>query len=149
MRAISMDATASLLCGGHASTPDARTSVMVLWSPPITPDCGETSLARIQSQRFASEFCLGIGDDVFRLGSKADYQFRPLRFSPGDGGEDVRIFHERKLGVACLELFLQFMIAGIGDAPVGDGGGEDRNVDGQRAFDRVQHVARAFDLDLL
>ncbi len=50
-------------------------------------------------------------------------------------------------GVVVPDLFFQLLLAGIGDAPVGDRGGEDRNVGGQRALDRVQHVARGFDLD--
>src|SRR6185312_7479566 len=47
---ISVVATASFDCGGQASTPDARTNVMVFVSPPMMPVEGETSLASIQSQ---------------------------------------------------------------------------------------------------
>src|SRR5512144_806865 len=56
IRATSRDATSSVLCGGQVSIPEARTSVIMLRSPPMTPDCGETSLARIQSQPFLASF---------------------------------------------------------------------------------------------
>src|SRR6185503_7033497 len=58
IRATSRDATSSLLCGGQVSIPEAWTSVIMLRSPPITPDCGETSFARIQSQPFLASFAL-------------------------------------------------------------------------------------------
>ena len=41
---------------------------------------------------------------------------------------------------------LDLLFAGIGDAPIGDRGGKDRDIGGQRALDGRQHVARAFDM---
>ena len=38
----------------------------------------------------------------------------------------------------------QFLLAFIGDAPVGDGGGEDRDIHRQCRLHPVQHVARRF-----
>ena len=60
MRAISMAATSSFDCGGQASTPLAVTSSMVLRSPPMMPVCGDTSLARIQSQPLRASLALAL-----------------------------------------------------------------------------------------
>src|SRR5262249_24291632 len=159
MRVTNMVATASLLCGGQASTPDARTSVIVLRSPPITPDCGETSLARIQSQCLRASFALALATTFSVSAAKPIPSFgrcffRPAVvagmsgfFSSGDGGENVGIFDERELWARMARLFFQLVFSGIGDAPVGDCSGEDGYVGGERALDRPQHLACVFDLD--
>ena len=60
-----------------------------------------------------------------------------------DGREDVGIFDQLQRRHAAPSL-LQFLLALVRDAPVGDGGGEDRDVGGQRGFHRRQHLARGF-----
>src|SRR5271169_6152955 len=49
MRSTSICATSSFDCSGQASTPRAVMRCTLLRSPPMTPDCADTSLARIQS----------------------------------------------------------------------------------------------------
>ena len=61
----------------------------------------------------------------------------------GDRREDVGIFDQLQRRHARRGL-LQFLLAFIGDAPVGDRGGEDRDIRRQRGFDPLQHVARGF-----
>ena len=125
------------------SAPSRVNRWTVLRSPPITPVAGETSLATIQSQPLRVEFCLGVVDQVFGLGGEPDHQRRPLVREFRDRGEDVRIFHELQRRHAGGGL-LQFLLALIGDAPVGDRGGEDRDVRRQRGLHLLQHVARGF-----
>ena len=60
IRAMSMRATSSLVCGGQDSTPDGVIKWMVLPSPPMMPVAGETSLARIQSQPFLASLALAL-----------------------------------------------------------------------------------------
>ena len=50
-------------------------------------------------------------------------------------------------GGALPPLFLIFCVLRLRDAPVGDGGGEDRDVGGQRLLHRRQHLLRGFHLD--
>src|SRR5690606_13429186 len=57
-RMISARATSSLDWDGQDSTPLSVTRWTVLRSPPMTPLCGETSLATIQSQPLLRSFAL-------------------------------------------------------------------------------------------
>src|SRR5450830_1148362 len=59
-RAISIAATSSFDCCGQGSMPFGVTSWMVLRSPPITPEAGDTSLARIQSQPLATSLAFAL-----------------------------------------------------------------------------------------
>ena len=118
-------------------------------SPPMMPVDGDTSLARIQSQPLRAQLGLGVVGDVFGLGGKADHQFRPLLF--------VCAMVERMSGFSTSDkarrgfarLLLDLLAAGLRHPPVGDRGGEDRDIHRQRALDRFQHLARAFDMDRL
>src|SRR6185437_14484959 len=51
-------ATSALLISGQLSTPLLVIKCTALFSPPITPVAGDTSLATIKSARFASNFFL-------------------------------------------------------------------------------------------
>ena len=62
----------------------------------------------------------------------------------GNCRKDVGIFNERQVRRGLAGFFLEFPLAGIGHAPVGDGGGEDGHIRWQCAFDRLQHVAGGF-----
>ena len=64
-----------------------------------------------------------------------------------DGRQDVRVFRERQFRRRLAGLLLDLLFAGIGDAPVGDGSGEDRDIGGQRTLHGIEHLARGFDLD--
>jgi hypothetical protein len=64
-----------------------------------------------------------------------------------DGRKNVRVLGQRQFRCARARRLLDLLLAGIGDAPVSNGGSENRDIGRQCFFDRRQHVARAFDVD--
>src|SRR6185437_14309589 len=95
MPAISMAATSSFDCGGQGSMPRVVTSWIVLRSPPMMPVCGETSLARIQSQPLLASLALALVA-TFSVSAAKPITSWALRFAVCDGREDVGIFHQRQ-----------------------------------------------------
>ena len=93
---------------------------------------------------FFGQFRLGIGDDVVGLRGKADDEVRPFGIAVRDGGEDVGIFRQRQ-GRRLARLLLDLVVARPFGAPVGNGGGEHRDVGGQRLLHRLEHLLRCLD----
>ena len=137
-RSINARATSAFDCGGHDSTPAPVTRCTVLRSPPIMPVAGETSLATIQSQPFLSSLAsaLPIRSSV----SAAKPMTRRGRF-------DLRCATvERISGFSVSSMvggrpcFLILLPAYMQRPPIGDGGGKNGDVNGQRLFHRGQHL---------
>ncbi len=117
----------------------------MLLSPPNVPWAGDTSLARIQSQPLRFRFswawrtmsCVSAAKPMTRPGRRLA--------GLGHGREDVGVLGEPQGGRR--SVLLDLLRRGVGDAPVGDGSGEDRDIDRQRGLARRQHVPRALDPD--
>ena len=123
----------------------AVTRWMVLLSPPMTPVSGDTSLATIQSQPLRASFSLACSMTCSVSAAKpitscGRFDLRCATVARMSG------FSTSESSGAPLPVFLIFSRLFVA-SPVGDRGGEHRDVGGQRRFDRRQHVARALDLD--
>ena len=90
----------------------------------------------------ARAFVLRMGDDVFRFGRKADDEATgacaPARSSREYPGSRV----SATAGACRLRVFLILLLASDFGTPIGDGGGEHRDIDRQRGFASGQHLAR-------
>src|SRR5580704_373413 len=94
---------------------------------------------------FPGELGFGIGNEVVSLRGKTDDEARPAGFAMRDCRQDVRVFGERQRRRA-TGLLLDLAVAWPLGAPIGDGGGEDRDIGGQGSLDCLEHLARSLDL---
>ena len=90
---------------------------------------------------------LGMGDDVFGLGGKADDQRRALVADLADRGEDVGIGGElRRDGAAPSSVFLILLLAARSGRQSATAAVQTAISTGSTRFAGRQHLARAFDL---
>ena len=100
----------------------------------------------MKSAPFFFSFACGVLQHVLRLGGEADDEIRALLVM-ADAGEDVGVLDHLQRRRTFAGDLLDLLAGGIGRAPVGDGGDEDRGVGGQKLLDRVAHFFGALDMD--
>ena len=61
--------------------------------------------------------------------------------------QDIGVRFEIELRQLRCPVLLDLMYRRVGDAPVGNGGGEDGDIDGKLGFAGLQHLARALDMN--
>ncbi len=87
-------------------------------------------------------------DHVLGFRSKADDERRAhARWLVRDGAQDVGVLGELELGRLVARVLLDLLAVRVGDAPVGDGCREDRDIGRQGAAHGGEHLARSLDAD--
>ena len=93
----------------------------------------------------AGSFGPGLLDHPFGFGGKADHQAWPGFPFGGKHRQDIGVLGQHQGWGGAVGGLLDLGSGRFGDAPVGDGGGADGDVDGQRRLAGGQHVGRRLD----
>ena len=139
---------ATSILGHRAPNPRSlRPSTKKIWLPssPNTPAL--TSFARIQSQFLILRLAVALGDQVGRFRRKSNHQFRDVRYK--DGRVWPGYPHSLSIAVPAGDPFCFLIFCGddLMGVPIGDGGGADGDIGGQRGFASLHHLRRCFDAD--
>ncbi len=145
MRRASLSATAILVMVGQLSQAAPVTKMHGVELAAHDAARGRDIVGDDPIAAFARALFLRMGEDILGLGGKAHDERRPVVLPCAEGSENVGIFDEGDGGLR-RRGFLELLVGRMIGAPVGDRGGADRDVDGQRVFAGREHFARGLDM---